>query len=178
VRAILGQQITVAAATRLCGALVRAYGEPIADPSPGLTHVFPAADRLAGIDFAALGMPAGRRAALASLVSAVVADPLLFGPRRSLDEAVAQLRALPGIGEWTAQYIAMRELREPDAFPAADIGLMRALSGSNPRISPAALLARSEAWRPWRAYAALHLWASEADVFPGVERAFNDPKAA
>jgi len=92
----------------------------------------------------------------------VVADPNIFGARRSLDDAIGALKALPGIGEWTAQYIAMRELREPDAFPAADIGLMRALTdASGRRPSPAELSARAEAWRPWRAYAALHLWSSE-----------------
>jgi AraC family transcriptional regulator of adaptative response / DNA-3-methyladenine glycosylase II len=97
----------------------------------------------------------------------VVADPLIFGPKRSLEDAVGALRALPGIGEWTAQYIAMRELREPDAFPAADIGLMRALADSDGRRpNPAELSARAEAWRPWRAYAALHLWSSEVHGQP------------
>jgi AraC family transcriptional regulator of adaptative response / DNA-3-methyladenine glycosylase II len=96
------------------------------------------------------------------MTAAVIADPLIFGARRSLEDAVGALKALPGIGEWTAQYIAMRELREPDAFPAADIGLMRALADeTGRRPTPAELLARAEAWRPWRAYAALHLWSSE-----------------
>ena len=82
---------------------------------------------------------------------------------RSLEEAVTALRTLPGIGEWTAQYIAMRLLREPDAFPAADIGLLRALEDEEgTRPTPAALLERAESWRPWRAYAAQHLWTSEA----------------
>ena len=90
-------------------------------------------------DLAVLGMPKARRMALSSLAAAVVADPLIFGPRRSLEAAIAQLRSLPGIGEWTAQYIAMRELREPDAFPAADIGLLRAMSDARGvRPSPAA----------------------------------------
>jgi AraC family transcriptional regulator, regulatory protein of adaptative response / DNA-3-methyladenine glycosylase II len=175
VRAILGQQITVAAATRLAGGLVQAFGEEIADPAAadcGLTHVFPTPRQLAEGNLAAIGMPNARRMALSSLAAAVVADPLIFGPRRSLDEAVVQLRALPGIGEWTAQYIAMRELREPDAFPAADIGLMRAMSdGSGVRPSPAALLEHAEQWRPWRAYAALHLWASEQPVVEGIHHA-------
>jgi AraC family transcriptional regulator of adaptative response / DNA-3-methyladenine glycosylase II len=107
-------------------------------------------------------MPRSRAAALAAMTSAVVADPLIFGARRSLGEAIGALKALPGIGEWTAQYIAMRELREPDAFPAADIGLMRALADASGRRPTAPeLSARAEAWRPWRAYAALHLWSSE-----------------
>ncbi len=165
VRAILGQQITVPAATRLAGKLAAAHGDTIADPVAqelGLTHVFPTPARLAAADLATIGMPNARRMALSSMAAAVVADPGIFGPRRGLDDAIAQLRSLPGIGEWTAQYIAMRELREPDAFPAADIGLMRALADADGvRPSPAALLAHAERWRPWRAYAALHLWASE-----------------
>jgi AraC family transcriptional regulator of adaptative response / DNA-3-methyladenine glycosylase II len=180
VRAILGQQITVAAATRLAGALVSAYGEPVADATafdPGLTHLFPAPRYLAGADLAAIGMPHARRMALSGLAAAVVADPLIFGPRRSLEDAIAQLRMLPGIGEWTAQYIAMRELREPDAFPAADIGLLRAMSdGGGVRPSPATLLLRAERWRPWRAYAALHLWASEPRAV--VEKVLQDTQAA
>jgi AraC family transcriptional regulator, regulatory protein of adaptative response / DNA-3-methyladenine glycosylase II len=182
VRAILGQQISVSAATRLAGKLVACYGEKLADRAGcelGLTHVFPTPARLAGDDLAAIGMPKARRMALSSLAAAVVADPLIFGPRRSLEAAVAQLRALPGIGEWTAQYIAMRELREPDAFPAADIGLMRAMSdASGVRPSPAELLAHAEQWRPWRAYAALHLWASEAPAVPVTEEVLHDQQAA
>ena len=166
IRAILGQQISVAAATRLAGKRVSLLGEAGGDPAAlelGLTHVFPTPRRLATADLAAIGMPNARRKALAALAAAVVADPLIFGPRRSLEEAVVRLRALAGIGEWTAQYIAMRELREPDAFPAADIGLIRAMSrGDGARPSPAALTAHAERWRPWRAYAALHLWASES----------------
>ena len=182
VRAILGQQITVAAATRLAGNLVSSYGERIADSGPfgrGLTHVFPTPQQLARADLAAIGMPKARRTALSSLAATVVADPLIFGPRRSLEEAVAQLRSLAGIGEWTAQYIAMRELREPDAFPAADIGLMRAMSdGRGARPSSAELLAHAERWRPWRAYAALHLWASETHVSSSVDKVFDDQQAA
>ena len=178
VRAILGQQITVSAATLLAARLVACYGDalPQAGQPEGLTHVFPTPARLAGEDLAAIGMPKTRRAALCALAAAVVADPHLLGPRRSLEEAVAQLRALPGIGEWTAQYIAMRELREPDAFPPADIGLLRAMAdGHGVRPSPAALLAHAERWRPWRAYAALHLWASEP---VGREITQHDQQAA
>jgi AraC family transcriptional regulator of adaptative response / DNA-3-methyladenine glycosylase II len=165
IRAILGQQITVVAARGLAAKLVAAYGEPLPQTlaSEGVSHVFPTPQRLIGADFAALGMPRSRALALAAMTEAVAADPLIFGPKRSLEEAIAALKVLPGIGEWTAQYIAMRELREPDAFPAADIGLMRALADeTGKRPSPAELSARAEAWRPWRAYAALHLWSSEA----------------
>ncbi len=178
VRAILGQQITVSAATRLAGRLVSSHGEKIAGSAAlemGLTHLFPTPRQLATANLAALGMPKARRAALSSLAAAIVADPLIFGPRRSLEEAIAQLRLLPGVGAWTAQYIAMRELREPDAFPAADIGLMRAMGeGSVVRPSPAELLAHAEQWRPWRAYAALHLWASE----PHLSRKVNHDQQA
>jgi AraC family transcriptional regulator, regulatory protein of adaptative response / DNA-3-methyladenine glycosylase II len=182
VRALLGQQITVSAATQLAGKLVALCGEKLVDPvgrDQGLTHVFPTPQRLAGSDLTAVGMPKARRVALGALATAVVADPQMFGARRSLEEAVAQLRSLPGVGEWTAQYIAMRELREPDAFPAADIGLLRAMAdGRGARPSPAELLASAERWRPWRAYAALHLWASQPHTSPIAERVQHDRQAA
>ncbi|MGI8569843.1 MAG: AlkA N-terminal domain-containing protein [Methylocella sp.] len=168
VRAVLGQQITVKAAIDLAGKLVAAYGEPLAASDTGnsrLTCTFPRPERLAGVDLSTLGMPRTRAAALSSLAAAVVADPEIFGARRNLEEAIVKLRNLTGIGEWTAQYIAMRELREPDAFPAADIGLIRAMADEDgKRPSPSELLARAERWRPWRAYAAQHLWASFAQA--------------
>ena len=161
VRAVLGQQITVPGAIRLAGALVARVGEPLREPDGALTHVFPAPAAVVGADPASMGMPRSRGVALLAVAAAVVADPQIFATGRGLEEAVAQLRSLPGIGEWTAQYIAMRQLREPDAFPAADIGLMRAMADSaGVRPSATALLARAETWRPWRAYAAQHLWAS------------------
>jgi len=179
IRAILGQQITVVAARGLAAKLVAGYGEPLPEnlASEGVTHVFPTPRRLIGADFAALGMPRSRAAALSAMTEAVAADPLIFGPKRTLEEAITALRALPGIGEWTAQYIAMRELREPDAFPAADIGLMRALADeTGKRPTPAELSARAEAWRPWRAYAALHLWSSEAQ--PTQPKEMSDDRDA
>jgi AraC family transcriptional regulator, regulatory protein of adaptative response / DNA-3-methyladenine glycosylase II len=182
VRAILGQQITVPAATKLLGRLVQCCGEPLADPAarePGLTYVFPTPQQVAGADLSVLGMPQARRSALSALAAAVVGDPQIFGPRRSLEDAITQLRALPGVGEWTAQYIAMRELREPDAFPAADIGLMRAMGrDSGTRPSPAQLLAHAEQWRPWRAYAALHLWASGPHVASSSTKVLHEQQAA
>lgn len=166
VRAILGQQITVGAATRLAGILANTFGEPHARPQrANLTRIFPSAQRLATADLSVLGMPRARIKSLAALATAVAADPEIFGARRGLDDAIAQLTALDGIGEWTAQYIAMRELREPDAFPASDIGLLRAMTGKdNKRPTPAWLLSRAEKWRPWRAYAALHLWAADMEA--------------
>lgn len=164
VRAIFGQQITVPAATRLLGRLVEVHGTPLPARSgdgEGLSHLFPPPARLAKANLATLGMPNARAMAVTSLAQAISSDPMIFSRSASLEETIAKLRALPGIGEWTAQYIAMRELREPDAFPAADIGLMRAMAnGDGRRPSPSELQARAESWQPWRAYAALHLWAA------------------
>jgi len=165
VRAILGQQISVGGARTLAARLVERYGEPLhgSDPGDALRFVFPTPERLAGADLASLGMPRTRAAALGALARAAADDPRLFGTAQSLDAAIARLRALPGVGEWTAQYIALRALREPDAFPAADVGLLRALcDAQGRRPTPLALLARAGAWRPWRAYAAQHLWTHDA----------------
>ncbi len=172
VRAILGQQITVTAARRLVGTLVATHGEPFVrgseDAPGGLTTIFPGPERLVGTDLRHLGMPGARAAALSALAATTAADPLLFHRAQDLDGDMARLKALPGIGEWTAQYVAMRALRDPDAFPAADLGLLRAMAtGGGARPTPAALLERAEAWRPWRAYAAQYLWT----VPPGQERA-------
>ena len=181
VRAILGQQITVTAARGLAAKLVETYGEPIEDPFAaklGLSRVFPTPDRLMGQDIAALGMPRARGAALEALARTVAADPAIFTPRADLESAIAALSALPGVGEWTAQYIALRELREPDAFPHADVGLLRAMAAPDGgRPTPEALLARSQGWRPWRAYAAQHLWAADA-AQPDQKRTKTDDRRA
>lgn len=158
-RAVLGQQITVAAAIRLAGKLVAAHGTPLTQPDGALTHVFPEPATVAGAELASLGMPRSRAATLSAVAAAAVADPHLFDAAVDLEDAVRRLRTIRGVGEWTAQYIALRQLREPDAFPHADIGLIRALEKLESRpYTPAQLLARSKAWRPWRAYAAQHLW--------------------
>jgi len=174
VRAIFGQQITVPAATKLLGRLVEAHGALLPTTTKdveGLSHLFPSPARLARADLAVLGMPNARAMAVTSLAQAISADPMIFSGGASLEEAIAKLRSLPGIGEWTAQYVAMRELREPDAFPAADIGLMRAMAAADGRRpSPSQLLSRAERWRPWRAYAALHLWAA------GIQHAASPKK--
>jgi AraC family transcriptional regulator of adaptative response / DNA-3-methyladenine glycosylase II len=166
VRAVLGQQITVRAAIQLASRLVARYGDPLTIQSerhPGITHVFPRPEVMAAADLSTLGMPKARAKSLSSLAAAVAADPQIFSAKRSLEETIAQLRNLAGVGEWTAQYIAMRELREPDAFPAADIGLMRAMvDATGQRPDPRELLQRAEQWRPWRAYAAQQLWAADA----------------
>jgi AraC family transcriptional regulator, regulatory protein of adaptative response / DNA-3-methyladenine glycosylase II len=167
VRAVLGQQISVGAATRLAGRLVERFGTALPErlrTVPGVDAVFPAPAQLADADVAAIGMPGARAAAIRTIAKTALTVPELFQPCHDLPAAVARLRALPGIGEWTAQYIAMRALREPDAFPAGDIGLMRALTGADGvRPNERAVAERAEAWRPWRAYAALHLWVLDAD---------------
>jgi AraC family transcriptional regulator of adaptative response / DNA-3-methyladenine glycosylase II len=166
VRAILGQQVTVAAARRLAAQLVASHGEQASRDfvgDPRLTHVFPDARRLASAASLEAGMPAARRSALKELAAAAVADPNLFRSFGTIEEAIARLRKIRGVGEWTAQYIALRALRETDAFPAADIGLLRGaevVDGTKPTAPN--LLRRSESWRPWRAYAAQHLWAAGA----------------
>jgi AraC family transcriptional regulator, regulatory protein of adaptative response / DNA-3-methyladenine glycosylase II len=173
-RAILGQQISVAAARRVAGDLVGAYGEPLPEPyraHPALTHVFPTPSRIAASDLAVLKMPGARKAALTALAEAAAADPQLFRPFGTVEEAVARLRTIRGIGEWTAHYIALRALREPDAFPASDIGLLRGAAVNGTRPTPADLIDRAEPWRPWRAYAAQHLWAADASVAPLIPEA-------
>jgi AraC family transcriptional regulator of adaptative response / DNA-3-methyladenine glycosylase II len=166
VRAMLGQQITVRAATILAGRLVGEFGTaiPKSDDIPGLTHAFPGPDRFKADALARLGMPKARARAIAGVASAVRADARLFDPRRDLDEAIAHLCELAGIGEWSAQYIAMRALGETDAFLAGDVGVQRKLALNGHRPTPKELLARAEQWRPWRAYAVLHLWMADAEI--------------
>jgi AraC family transcriptional regulator of adaptative response / DNA-3-methyladenine glycosylase II len=163
VRAILGQQVTVGAARGLAAKLVLAWGPELGPEAgaEGLTHVFPSAARLAKAELARLGMPGARASALAACARVVVGDPRLFESTRPHDETLGTLRAVPGIGEWTVQYIALRGLRDPDAFPATDVGLLRGAAEDAVRPTSAALVARAEAWRPWRAYAAQHLWCDE-----------------
>jgi AraC family transcriptional regulator of adaptative response / DNA-3-methyladenine glycosylase II len=161
IRAVLGQQITVAAAARLAGRLVAAHGARLTEPDGDLTHVFPRPEALARADLTSLGMPRSRAMALSAVAAAAVADAHLFDATCGLDDAITRLRSIRGVGEWTAQYIALRQLREPDAFPAADIGLIRAMASRDGRaLSSSKLLDRADTWRPWRAYAAQHLWAS------------------
>ena len=166
VRAMLGQQITVAAARGLAGKLVadlrRAAARALARRGP---DPWPSPPRSAWRrpTSPASACPARGPRRCRPWRRAVAADPALFGPRAQPRGGGRAAQGPAGIGEWTAQYIAMRELREPDAFPAADIGLMRALADADGvRPTPAELLARAEAWRPWRAYAALHLWTADS----------------
>jgi AraC family transcriptional regulator of adaptative response / DNA-3-methyladenine glycosylase II len=159
VRAILGQQVTVAAARTVASRLAAALGDPIRTPFSGLTTVFPTASRVAEIPagfIARLGMPVVRARTLVELARRVADGDLVLMPHTDIESALERLRALPGIGEWTAQYIAMRALAWPDAYPHTDHGVMKALGETNARRA----LEAGEAWRPWRAYAVMHLWNS------------------
>ncbi len=154
VRAILGQQITVTAATRLAGEIARQWGEPY--DGLALTRLFPSPERLSAATIG--GMPGSRAQSIVKLATAVSANPRLIDRAEDFETSINRLCALPGVGEWTANYIAMRALRETDAFPSADIGLMRALETNGRRPRPTELDQISQSWRPWRAYAAMHLW--------------------
>lgn len=157
VRVILGQQVTVKAARTLTERLVQRFGTPLETPWPELSHVFPDAATLAAADPEAvgtLGIVRQRVKALQALATEVAAGRISLHRGAPLAPTLAALQALPGIGDWTAQVIAMRALAWPDAWPAGDIGLMNALGTRDPR----AVAARAEAWRPWRAYAVMKLW--------------------
>ena len=159
VRAILGQQVTVKAAATIAGRFAHAFGEPIDTPHAGLDRLFPAAARIASTppsDIAALGIIASRARALVALAREVDAGTLRLEPSAPVEDTLAALERIPGIGPWTAQYIAMRALAWPDAFPHPDVAVLKAMKESSGRRA----LARAEAWRPWRSYAVLHLWKS------------------
>ena len=159
VRTILGQQVSVAAATTLCARLVAQLGAPIATPWPGLDRVFPTAAVLAGTPtatLAAISLPAARADAIRALARAAADGAIALEPTADPAAAMAALVELPGIGPWTASYLAMRVLRWPDGFPAGDLVIRRALDATTDRAAERA----SAPWRPWRAYAAMHLWAN------------------
>lgn len=155
VRAVLGQQVAVGRATALAGRLVAAYGRPVPGLEPlGLTHLFPGPGRLARVDARRLGVPETRAAAVRSLARAV--GRLDAG--RGLARLTSALRAVPGVGPWTAAYVAMRAFGERDAFPAGDLGIRRALGVD----TAAEAAAAASGWTPWRAYGAVHLWLAGA----------------
>ncbi len=159
VRAILGQQVTIAAARTVAGRFAATFGEPIETPFAALTTVFPNAVRIAALPYghiARIGMPGARARTVLALARAMADGKLVLTPNVDIETALDKLRALPGIGEWTAQYIAMRALAWPDAFPHTDFGVKKALGETDAR----RVLVAGEAWRPWRAYAVMHLWQS------------------
>jgi AraC family transcriptional regulator of adaptative response / DNA-3-methyladenine glycosylase II len=168
VRAILGQQVSVAAATTLAGRLAKRYGDKIDVVVPGLEEgkspslIFPRAEKLQRARLGDLGIIKSRADTIRRVAKEVAEGRINFDPSQDVADFCRNLVAIKGVGEWTAQYVAMRALKDPDAFPSSDLGLLRAFDGpSNDRIKPAALKMRAEAWRPWRAYAALLLWSSD-----------------
>jgi AraC family transcriptional regulator of adaptative response / DNA-3-methyladenine glycosylase II len=170
VRALLGQQVSVAAARTLAARLVRACGAPLAVARGPLTHVFPAPAAVAAAPLERLGLTGARAAALRGFARAVEDGVLDLETPGELDEAVARLMALPGIGDWTAQYIALRAMREPDAFPAGDLAVRKALARGGSLPSEREVRRHAERWRPWRAYATLALWTHEAAAARRKER--------
>jgi AraC family transcriptional regulator, regulatory protein of adaptative response / DNA-3-methyladenine glycosylase II len=159
VRAILGQQISVKAATTLAGRLTNRFGCAIVTPFPGLTHLAPTAPMLAAAgvgDLAQLGITQSRARSILAMAQAVARGSISLDAAVSIEGALARLKELPGIGDWTVHYFAMRVFGWPDAFPHSDLGILKALKTKNPRRA----LALAEVWRPWRAYAAMHLWKS------------------
>ncbi len=164
VRAILGQQVSVKAATTLVARLAAAHGRPCTAPAAlPLTHLFPEPAALAEATLDGLGITARRIAAIQSLARAVQAGELRFDGNMATAQFVTRIQQIPGIGPWTAQYIALRALNDADAFPHADLILLRAAALPGETLDPAALLALAERWRPWRAYAVLLLWRHHAD---------------
>jgi AraC family transcriptional regulator, regulatory protein of adaptative response / DNA-3-methyladenine glycosylase II len=159
VRAVLGQQVSLAAAATVAGRLVTAYGQPLERPLGTVTHVFPTAAGLAEVDPERLAMPATRRRALLALATTMANEELVLDGGVDRDEARRRLLALPGIGPWTADYVAMRALRDPDAFLATDLGVRHALERLGQGARPADAERLAERWRPYRAYAVQHLWA-------------------
>lgn len=167
VRAILGQQISVAAARTLATRIVQRWGQPVAEaPMPGLERLFPTPEVLAQAELREVGLTTARAATVRGMAQALLDGRVDFRADQSLDEFVARWIALPGIGEWTAHYMAMRALSEPDAFPAADLILRRVATTDSTPLSTKALSQRAEAWRPWRAYTVIHLWRGTADALP------------
>ncbi|MEU5918523.1 AlkA N-terminal domain-containing protein [Streptomyces sp. NPDC047141] len=161
VRAVLGQQVSTAAARTHAARLVTAHGVPVDDPDGGLTHLFPGPEALAALDPETLALPRSRRTTLLTLVRALADGSLPLGPADDREEARARLLALPGFGPWTTEIIAMRALGDPDAFLPGDLGVRRAAEGLGLPGTPAALTARAAHWRPWRAYAVQYLWATD-----------------
>ena len=158
VRAVVGQQVSVAGARTLLGRLVERYGKPLTAPRGSLTHAFPTADAIADADLDGLGMTGARCRTLRALARETASGRLALDPLADREETRQRLSAVPGIGPWTVEYVAMRALGDPDAFPATDLVLRRRLGDDGVR--------RAEPWRPWRAYAAMHLWNSAAEERP------------
>ena len=160
IRAVLGQQVSTAAARTHAARLVLAHGDPIDDREGGLTHLFPTPEALSELDPEALALPRARRATLQGVIAALVSGDLELGIGGDWDRARAQMAALPGIGPWTAETVAMRGMGDPDAFIPTDLGIRFAAEKLGLPSKPKPLIERSAPWRPWRAYAVQHLWAT------------------
>ncbi|WTF11554.1 helix-turn-helix domain-containing protein [Streptomyces sp. NBC_01613] len=160
VRAVLGQQVSTAAARTHAARLVTAHGDPVDDPEGGLTHLFPTPEALAAVAPETLAMPRTRRTTFTTLVRQLADGSIHLGPESDWPATRTQLLALPGFGPWTVDAIAMRALGDPDAFLPTDLGIRRAAQELGLPSTPAALTARAAAWRPWRAYAVQYLWAT------------------
>ncbi|MDI2126486.1 AlkA N-terminal domain-containing protein [Yinghuangia seranimata] len=164
VRAVLGQQVTVKGARTLAERIVAKLGCPLASADGTLTHMFPSAEQVAEDDLSGIGLTNARITALRAVARAVADGDVVLDPGADRDETERGLLALPGIGPWTASYIAMRALGDPDAIPVTDLGVRQALRSLGADDEARAATARAEAWRPWRAYAAMHLWTHLSDV--------------
>jgi len=175
VRAILGQQITVKGATVMAGRMASRFGKPF-HGAGGLTHIFPMPKVLANAPLGDIGLTGARVETIRALARAVYSGKINFGAGAGSESFLTRLCEIPGIGKWTAQYVAMRALGEPDAFPSSDLGLLRAMALGNSRD----LELRAEAWRPWRAYAAMYLWSigSQCPNRENQARAGQDQEAA
>jgi AraC family transcriptional regulator of adaptative response / DNA-3-methyladenine glycosylase II len=165
VRAILGQQVSVKGATTLAGRLAERWGEPVRDAgSPGPHLLFPAAEVLARARVERIGLPGARARAIRGLAARVADGSLPLAWGECAEDTERRLVAIPGIGDWTAQYVALRALGEPDVFLPGDLGVRRALADADGKMpSPRDAAARAEAWRPWRSYAVLHLWSQDSN---------------
>ena len=170
VRAVIGQQVSVAAARTLTARLAERHGVPLAMDMAGLTHLFPTPQALVDVDLTRIGLTRARADTIRGLSRALLDGRVDFRPERTLDDFTARWVALPGIGPWTAHYIALRATGHPDAFPADDLVLQKAVPTDGTRMTAKALTARAEAWRPWRAYAVIHVWKGSmaAPKVPGV----------
>ena len=160
VRAVLGQQVSVAGARTLAARIVAAHGEPLAEPVGGVTHAFPSAATIAGLSPQDFAMPRARGAALIDACAKVADGTLVLDAGSDRSEAAAALQAVRGIGPWTAGYVAMRALGDPDVFLPSDLGVHHALAALGVDATPRGAAALAEGWRPWRSYALHHLWAS------------------
>lgn len=180
VRAVIGQQVSVAAARTLTARLSQRFGAPLPEAlvAHGFAHLFPTPEALVDADFDGLGLIGSRIATIRGIAAALLEGRVDFDRSRTLDDFVARWVALPGIGPWTAQYIALRALGHPDAFPAEDLVLQKTLPIDGSRMTAKVLLARAEAWRPWRGYAVFHLWREAAAATPARSAATGSTRTS